>query len=225
MTKYLSGDKMQLNWAIEKNGNWTLLKPIAFAGEGDENNPIILFDGTKLFFISSREGGRFWTVNKTSDGWSEPKPVIIPIPHGKGYGWQMSVARDQSIYFDYMIGNDFYIYVSRYINGVYQTPEELPEEVNAGGAFCPFIDPDEKYIFFASIRPGGFDGFDLYVSFNNEGEWSDPCNLGDSINTKAEEFAPYVSLDGKYLFFFSLRPGDHCYNPYWISAEIIESLR
>lgn len=71
MTKYKDGDKMQLNWAKEDNGSWTLLKPFVFAGDGDKNNPIITADGEKLYFISNSEGGRFWTVKKTSDGWSE----------------------------------------------------------------------------------------------------------------------------------------------------------
>ena len=55
---------------------------------------------------------------------------------------------------------------------------------------------------FASERPGGFGGSDLYISYRGaEGTWTKAKNLGEIINTPAEEYSPTISPDGKYLFF------------------------
>ena len=47
--------------------------------------------------------------------------------------------------------------------------------------------------------------------------------MGFEINSTAA-FFPFVTLDKKYLFFTTGKPADIGYNPYWISADIIDSL-
>lgn len=56
-------------------------------------------------------------------------------------------------------------------------------------------------MYFSSNRPGGFGGFDLYVSYYNDGEWSYPENLGNQINSVGNEITP--SYDGNTLYFAS----------------------
>jgi len=46
---------------------------------------------------------------------------------------------------------------------------------------------------------------DLYVSYNNGDSWSKPVNLGEPINTRARDYSPRISPDGKYLVFSSER--------------------
>lgn len=62
-------------------------------------------------------------------------------------------------------------------------------------------------LLFGSInRPDGFGASDLYVSFlNDNGSWSEAINLGEKINTAANERFPSLSPDGRYLFFVSNR--------------------
>jgi len=48
--------------------------------------------------------------------------------------------------------------------------------------------------------------------------------MGHEINSAGAWFAS-VTIDKQYLFFNSWKPGDQGYNPYWISAAIIDSLR
>lgn len=68
------------------------------------------------------------------------------------------------------------------------------------------MDPDETYIIFSSNcnDPGaGINGCDLFISYQKKnGEWTDPVNIGSSINTKGviERF-PQVTFDKKYMFF------------------------
>jgi hypothetical protein len=48
---------------------------------------------------------------------------------------------------------------------------------------------------------------DLHVSFwREDGSWTEPLNLGEGVNSSSAEVRPYVSPDGRYLFFTSNRP-------------------
>jgi hypothetical protein len=83
-----------------------------------------------------------------------------------------------------------------------------------------FISPDEKYIIYCSERPDSKGKGDLYISFKNDkGEWQPAKNMGTPINTEGYEFCPFVTSDGKFLFFS--RGGDI----YWVAAEVISSLK
>ncbi|MCS6833169.1 MAG: carboxypeptidase regulatory-like domain-containing protein, partial [Flammeovirgaceae bacterium] len=53
---------------------------------------------------------------------------------------------------------------------------------------------------FASDMPGGFGGTDLYVSYNINGQWTYPLNLGPKINTKGDEMFPYFHVDSTLYF-------------------------
>ncbi|MEM9672462.1 MAG: hypothetical protein AAF992_07700 [Bacteroidota bacterium] len=59
---------------------------------------------------------------------------------------------------------------------------------------CPFI--YENRIVFASNREGGFGGYDLYYSLLENGEWSEPINFGETINTASDEFRPILLEEG-----------------------------
>ncbi|WP_075350432.1 PD40 domain-containing protein [Algoriphagus marinus] len=65
--------------------------------------------------------------------------------------------------------------------------------------------------FFASDRPGGLGGFDLYYSFKTASGWSDPVNFGPSINSAQDEYRPVVSdhpdFSNRLMIFSSNRPG------------------
>lgn len=71
------------------------------------------------------------------------------------------------------------------------------------------ISRDGLSLYFASNRPGGGGGFDIWVSqrASLSDPWGPPQNLGPTINTAAREQAPSLTLDGHRLYFFSDRPG------------------
>jgi hypothetical protein len=66
----------------------------------------------------------------------------------------------------------------------------------------PCVVPEGDKMFFASDIAGGFGGFDLYVCYLENGEWSKAVNLGPEINTEGDEIYPFYSLD-EYLYFSS----------------------
>lgn len=67
----------------------------------------------------------------------------------------------------------------------------------------PVISKDGKMIYFASNRKGGFGGTDIYETHLVGNAWSEPTNLGPTINTKKNERSPYVTPDGGSLYFSS----------------------
>jgi len=71
--------------------------------------------------------------------------------------------------------------------------------------FDPSFAPDGSGVYFFSNRPGGLGGDDLYfVAFDAKvGRYGKPENLGPTINTPGNEWAPVVAPDGKRLMFAS----------------------
>ena len=66
------------------------------------------------------------------------------------------------------------------------------------------ISCDGDVIYFASNRPGGLGGSDIWMSIlDEEGNWTEPVNMGPQINTTKDEEAPFISNDSRTLFFSS----------------------
>ncbi|MDT8411119.1 MAG: hypothetical protein RQ875_01540 [Vicingaceae bacterium] len=84
--------------------------------------------------------------------------------------------------------------------------KKLEKSINSSIYNIPSISisADNKQLFFVALRKDGYGGKDIYkATLNNQGEWSNVVNLGDKINTKYDEDSPYLSEDGKTLFFSS----------------------
>jgi len=98
------------------------------------------------------------------------------------------------------------IFTSEKVGGKWSDIRELPFN-NHDYDFChPSISIDGEKIYFASNRPGGYGGMDLYYSQKINGKWSEPVNLGPTINTDQNEAFPFIHADGT-LFFASNKPG------------------
>ncbi|HXB11951.1 MAG TPA: tetratricopeptide repeat protein [Bacteroidia bacterium] len=86
------------------------------------------------------------------------------------------------------------------------TPVPLSENINLKGQYqiAASITADGNTLYFASDRPGGLGGIDIYSSKKlPNGNWGTPVNLGPSINTPSNEDFPNISPDGKTLYFSS----------------------
>lgn len=65
----------------------------------------------------------------------------------------------------------------------------------------PSLTKDGKTLYFASDKPGGYGGVDLYVSTREiGGTWSTPVNLGAKVNTSGDDMFPYIAEDGTLYF-------------------------
>jgi hypothetical protein len=64
----------------------------------------------------------------------------------------------------------------------------------------PSISSDGRFLFFASDRPGGSGGSDIYYCERVNGEWGTPVNLGKNVNSPGSENYPYIHPSGKLYF-------------------------
>ena len=67
----------------------------------------------------------------------------------------------------------------------------------------PSLSIDGYTLYFASNRPGGYGGTDIWCCTLEEGVWGEPVNLGPEVNTRGNETAPYIHFDDKTLYFAS----------------------
>ncbi|QSX35671.1 TolB-like translocation protein [Shewanella sedimentimangrovi] len=168
----------------------------------------------------------------TETGWSEMKSLGPAFEAIRIMG--LTASRNGTLVLDEMGASDGdgVIRYSRLVDGKHQAPKPLPEAINTGKWNAhPFIAADESYLIWNSERESGYGDTDLYISFRQpDGAWGEAINLGNEVNTKAEEGGAQVTPDGKYLFFNRMVPqagsdGEPQSDLYWIDAQIIEQLR
>jgi Tol biopolymer transport system component len=197
-------------------GDWSSPEVASFAGEYSDLEPVFSHDGNTLYFSSNRplngtqpKDFDVWKVSRTATGWSKAEN-LGPIINTDADEFYPSIARNGNIYFTaaYQGGpgrED--IYVSEFKNNQYQKPVALDTTVNSKFyEFNAFVDTDEQYILFTSYgRKDDSGGGDLYMAVKDaNGKWKPAQNLAD-LNSKQLDYCPFVSPDGKALFFTSER--------------------
>ena len=219
-----SGEYVGVQTMKYKNGKWTESEFIQ--GTEKSFSPFISTDGERLFI--AKENSLF-VLYRENETWSNPQKLPDFINFQKRQDGLYEAA-SRSVYFTTMFGKTDGIFYSEFVNGEYQKPIKIKTgfDTNAGG--YSYISPDESYMIFQSRARGGYGASDLYIMFNKNGSWTKAINMGSKINTRYSESFPYVTPDGKYLFFNSNRPSElnskvpeHFYgNFYWVSTEIFK---
>ncbi len=80
-------------------------------------------------------------------------------------------------------------------NGRWTNIKYLPFNSDEFGCAHPTLSADGKRMYFASNRPGGLGGMDIYVSNVTDGVWGDPKNLGNTVNSADNEIFPFIGED------------------------------
>jgi hypothetical protein len=178
-----------------------------------EYAPVVSGDETTLIFTSNRNGAAvtnlessddLFIVKKEEEAWGEPARMSsINTP---GHEASVSLSFDGNTLVIYRNdGGDGNLYVSEFNGEDWGMPELLPDVINSleqetHGCFSV----DKNEFFFASDRPGGFGGLDIYVTRKlPNGYWGEPENLGTDINTPYDEDTPFLHPDNKRLYFSS----------------------
>lgn len=196
-----------------EKGKWQPAEMLPFSGEYRDSDPVISVDGKTLYFVSDRpakglEPNRFhaWAVEWTAKGWKNLHALSGPV-NEQGNTEFISFAANGNLYFSSdRNGKSFDVYRSRLVNGEYQAAENLGPAVNDGRYTIEvFVAPDESYILLGSFAQDSLGNADIYVSYNRNGAWSKPVNLGPTINTRARDYSARISPDGKYMVFSSER--------------------
>ncbi|MCR5453716.1 MAG: OmpA family protein [Bacteroidales bacterium] len=187
------------------------------ATKDDEFLPLMSHDGTILLY-TRRQGRRNGTaieelmmstlerIDEEGEVFSPGLKMGPPFNMGDLQGGASLSIDNRILYITICQGDNCDIYFSRNDNGVWQPLVKLSNTVNTeyfDGQ--PSIDPTGNVLYFASNRPGGYGGYDLYKVTRKTADmaWSAPINLGPTINTEFDEKTPFMHCDGKTLYFSS----------------------
>lgn len=101
----------------------------------------------------------------------------------------------------------FDVWMSRRQNGDWQPAERLPDGLNSSAAeWYPSL-AASGVLYLGSERPGGLGGIDLYRSDGALGEATSLVNLGEPVNSGAEDFDAYIDPLERFMIFISNRDG------------------
>lgn len=228
-----AGSNSDIYFSNKTPTGWT--EPAAVDGvnsEHDDLGPEPSSDGTSLYFYSDRPGGTggydLWVSYRGAASWQPPVNLGASVnsefndygpaltPDGKSLyfasnrpqandaneqdpsAWRATIRED-------LFQRDYDLYRSAITErgiGNAAALDALNTPYNEG---APAVSSFGDFLYFASDRPGGEGGFDLYRAWRLRGDHQPVENLGPSVNTKANELDPGLSLGGYALYFSSDR--------------------
>lgn len=191
-----------------------------------EYSPVVSFDGSALYFTSRRQ----WSGDQNAefkdnrydlfpediyvayrdfdDSWIPPTRLEFCKPDRNEAS--ISVSQDERriyVYQDFVGNGD--IFFSDFSTNRFKNIQSLNNKsVNSDywETHCT-VTPDGRTMYFTSDRPGGFGGRDIYrIVKLPDGSWSEPFNLGPTINTPFDEESPFMASDNRTLYFSSNGP-------------------
>lgn len=196
-----------------RRGNWTIPQPTTFNKPGVpfEYHPVLNVDGKKLFFNSRApipgSGKKFesknniWWVDRQGDGWSEPHVVQSLVTDN--YDDYSTPTKDGTLYFRSdrpggLGGGD--IYMSKYVNGEYLSPENLRAINSSFNENDLCVDPQGRFIIFnRSFEWGQTTNLKLYLTVRTKMGWTKPRELKQLEKSYDYELTP--TLAGKYFYY------------------------
>ncbi len=179
--------------------------------------PCMAVDTEKLYFtrrVNNMDEDFFKANWDTCGDWFYARPLGVP-PNSPDQESSMAISADgHYLFFNrcenrsqdgwaeggcdllmaYRVANDSPWTIAQPFGGTINTPayEGMPSP-----------SPDCRELYFVSDRPGGYGGYDIWVSRYEEGLWQLPVNAGPAINTRGNETAPYMYADNETLYFTS----------------------
>lgn len=177
----------------------------------DEYFPSITGDEQTLIFTRQINRNEDFYMSKWTNGaWQKATPVAeLNTKYNEG---ALAISPDGSwLTFTACNRNDegakgsCDLYWSIEREGVWTKPAPFGGAINTQyWESQPTIGADNRTIIFASERPGGYGGKDLWITTRPiGGKWTKPENLGPGINTPGNEHTPFLHPDGQTLYFSS----------------------
>lgn len=176
-----------------------------FNDEKSNYDPVISADGKSFAYMVSLKFYDAIMYSKLINGKWTPPVNITPELQLDGKIYISCLSADGKVLV--LSKNDNYnsdIYTSTYNGTSWTASVKAGKNINTKyWESHGFISEDGNQMIFASDRPGGFGGLDLYSSYKVNGVWGPAVNLGQEINTQFNEDRAYLINNGKTLFFSS----------------------
>ncbi len=104
--------------------------------------------------------------------------------------------------------NNLKIYRAESIDGKWKVTRNLSMNADHYSSGHPSVNTERTYLFFASDKPGGYGGTDIYYAqIHARGGIGEPVNAGPVVNTAGNEMFPYVNNEGQLFFSSDGHPG------------------
>src|SRR6218665_1392167 len=201
------------------NGKWGPAKSIGtnLNSAGHEATVNLSADGLKLFVYKDNSGnGNLFLSQFKAKQWSAAEYVDAPINSSSHESYGCFSADNRMIYFvsdrpGGQGGRDIYKCL-RLPNGNWGPAQNLGPTINTPyDEDGVFIHPDGKQIFFASKGHKTMGGYDIFSSIINDenGNWSEPVNIGYPVNTPDDDVFYITTADGRRAFFSSDKEGGY----------------
>jgi Tol biopolymer transport system component len=214
----------------------------------EDTAPSVSADGMMLFFSSDRPGGSgnidIWiSTQKTSERMPEGywgTPINLgPVVNSAADEFYPEISTDGlSLYFadglwwkwesDLNLRpggfgrSDLWVTTRETTEDDWGIPVNLGPTINGSSYDSgPSISNDGLTLYFASSRPGGSGGNDLWMATRStvSDPWDPPINLGTTVNSLAHDVEPDISADGLVLFFMSTRSGGYGNFDLWVTMR------
>lgn len=205
-------EDIYVSYRDRRTGEWGRAKRIPALSNPHRNEAPTSVSGdgrTMLVFVE----GRMCFSVKAPQGWTEPRPLPQYLQLGNWQSDAMITADGSAILFaaNYPAEGEekpsLNIFVSeRGKDGRWGKPYSIGKTINTPGMErSPFLHPDMQTLYFSSDRPGTHGELDVWVSRRLSDTcwncWSEPENLGDTINTVGRDCWYKITADGKTAYY------------------------
>ncbi len=229
------GHNAELYQAAGRADHWAAARSLhELNSDDDDLGPQLTADGQTLYFYSNRPGGLggydLWMARRGADGWLPPlnlgpavntpyheygpalapdgtrlyfasnRPRSEPPADPRPDPWSATIRRDRQ-------DHDYDLFVADVHDGQLQAARPLAVLNTPADEGAPEVSPAGDFLYFASDRPGGVGGFDLYRTRLLDGACIHVENLGVPVNSAANELDAALYLGGFGLLFSSDRAG------------------
>ena len=217
---------------IEKTSQgWTAPKLIESIQSNQHSTwaPYLAPDANSIYFtralLKQASTANLYRCDRTAFVWGDPQ-VLGPPLSSPAAEWACSIAADNSFYIastrkgGHGSGDVWHV---PFIDNTWSQAINLAGINTRHSDGAPGVAPDESFLVFNSVRPGGVGGADLYLSLRQpDGTWTAPRNLGPRVNSAYLDICPHISPDKKYMFFTrsnGFDPRKNSADIYWVALK------
>ncbi len=191
------------------------INPVDFNSTVDDFGPVITHNGRFLYFTTERDddgqevffiergGGSRWIREREAGDVNDATQsgMVAMTPDGQ---YMIFAAYEHDV--DSEGRTD--LYSARKVNGDWREITNLGPAINTDyWESMPSISSDGNLLFFASDRPGGFGGVDIYFSQRTREGWSKAASAGSLVNSREDDMSPHIAYDNSTFAFSSNRGG------------------
>lgn len=181
---------------------------------GGEDSPFITPDGNSFYFFFTPDVSvpaekqlldgvtGLWWSKKVNGNWTEPERVTLN--NDLSLDGCECVQGDTMWFCSVRTGNlgEIDVYTAKLKNGKWADWRNAGEQLNEQYDIGEFhLSADGNTLYFHWTGHGGYGGYDLWKSEKTATGWGEPVNLGPEVNTAADEGWPFLTSDGKELWF------------------------